>query len=387
MNRGRARLVVMAASLVLSGCFGASASPSGWASARPTAFETPAATGPTDAPSATPTVPAASPIASPSSPTSPAPTPSAVPTASPAPAWASHTVVAGDTLASIARRYDTTWQSLLSWNRSTYPSLDPDDPSYDPNVIRVGWVLRLIPGTSVPFDAPLPTPPLTPVPTVAPTVPPGSSASTLMASGSRATMRVALTFDMGGRVEPALPIMTWLRDHGVPATIFMTGSMADSTVTDAGRQVLARVDARPDLFDLGNHSYAHPDLTVLSAAAIVDQIARTEASIDRYAAQSPRPFFRPPFGAWNDAVLAAVGAAGYRYTVMWDVDTIDWKPIDDGGPTAQQIVDKVVSRAQGGSIVLMHLGGYETLQALPGIVAGLQSRGFSLVTLGTMVGS
>jgi peptidoglycan/xylan/chitin deacetylase (PgdA/CDA1 family) len=72
---------------------------------------------------------------------------------------------------------------------------------------------------------------------------------------------------------------------------------------------------------------------------------------------------------------------------MWDVDTIDWKPIDDGGPTAQQIVDKVVGRAQGGSIVLMHLGGYETLQALPGIVAGLQSRGFTLVTLGTMFGA
>jgi peptidoglycan/xylan/chitin deacetylase (PgdA/CDA1 family) len=71
---------------------------------------------------------------------------------------------------------------------------------------------------------------------------------------------------------------------------------------------------------------------------------------------------------------------------MWDVDTIDWKPISDGGPTAVQIVEKVLGRAQGGSIVLMHLGGYETLDALPGIVAGLRGQGYSLVTLGTLIG-
>jgi peptidoglycan/xylan/chitin deacetylase (PgdA/CDA1 family) len=295
--------------------------------------------------------------------------------------------VAGETLANIARGYDTTWQSLLYWNRATYPSLDPDDASYDPDVIRVGWALRLIPGTSVPFEAPLPTHPATPMPTTPPTAPPTGTASTLVGSGSRATALVALTFDMGGRVEPAIPIMTWLRDHGVPATIFMTGSMADSTATDAGRQVLAMLDARPALFDLGNHSYAHPDMTTLPAASITDEIARAETAIGRHAGQGPRPFFRPPFGAWNETVLSAVGSAGYRYTVMWDVDTIDWKPMADGGPTAQQIIDKVVGRAQGGSIVLMHLGGYETLDALPGIVAGLQARGLTLVTLGTMLGS
>jgi peptidoglycan/xylan/chitin deacetylase (PgdA/CDA1 family) len=166
----------------------------------------------------------------------------------------------------------------------------------------------------------------------------------------------------------------------------MTGAMADSTVTDAGRQVLARIDARPDLFDLGNHSYSHPDMTTLSVAGMISELQRAEDAIERSAAASPRPFFRAPYGAWNTSLVNAAATAGYGYTVMWDVDTIDWKPIADGGPTAQQIVDKVVSQAQGGSIVLMHLGGYETLAALPGIVSGLQARGFQLVTLGTMLG-
>ncbi len=71
---------------------------------------------------------------------------------------------------------------------------------------------------------------------------------------------------------------------------------------------------------------------------------------------------------------------------MWDVDTIDWKRVEDGGPTADEIVARVVSRARGGSIVLMHLGGYHTLEALPEVVQGLRDRGLEPVTLETMLG-
>ncbi|HVM25444.1 MAG TPA: polysaccharide deacetylase family protein, partial [Candidatus Limnocylindrales bacterium] len=215
---------------------------------------------------------------------------------------------------------------------------------------------------------------------------PTAATGVLVTNGNRGTNRVALTLDMGGRVGDALAIMTWLRDHDVRATIFMTGAMADSTATDAGRQVLARIDARPDLFDLGNHSYHHPHMTKLTVTQMRAELTTTEAAIARYASSSPRPFFRPPFGEWNTTLVNAAASVGYPYTVMWDVDTIDWKPVADGGPTAQQIVDKVVGRAQGGSIVLMHLGGYETLDALPGIVSGLRARGFELVTLGQMLG-
>ncbi|MGZ6300465.1 MAG: hypothetical protein ACXWMN_08255, partial [Candidatus Limnocylindria bacterium] len=65
----------------------------------------------------------------------------------------------------------------------------------------------------------------------------------------------------------------------------------------------------------------------------------------------------------------------------WDIDTIDWKPIADGGPTAQQIATKVVSNARDGSIVLMHLGGYETHDALKVMIPALRDRGFLLTSL------
>lgn len=223
---------------------------------------------------------------------------------------------------------------------------------------------------------PAPTPNLTPPPTLAPP-------SVLVRHGSRTNPGVALTFDMGGRVGDALAIVEWLVDHDVHATIFVTGQMADSSATDAGRLVLGIIDAHPELFTLGNHSYTHRDFRNLTAAQIRDELTRAEQALGASCSQDPRPFFRPPNGSYDADVLAAAGAAGYDYTVTWDVDTIDWRPIanDPPGPTADEIVARVLANARNGSIVLMHLGGFETNAALPRVVDGLRDRGFELVNL------
>jgi peptidoglycan/xylan/chitin deacetylase (PgdA/CDA1 family) len=84
-------------------------------------------------------------------------------------------------------------------------------------------------------------------------------------------------------------------------------------------------------------------------------------------------------------VRDAAASVGYTKTFMWDVDTIDWKPIADGGPTAQQIATKVVGNAGDGSIVLMHLGGYETLDALEIMIPALRDRGFLLTSLSDLL--
>jgi peptidoglycan-N-acetylglucosamine deacetylase len=123
---------------------------------------------------------------------------------------------------------------------------------------------------------------------------------------------------------------------------------------------------------------------------MADQLHRTETAFAKYTSQDPKPFFRPPYGASSSAVLAGVGAAYYRLSILWDIDTIDWRPINNpggpAGPTADQIVSKVLTNAQAGSIVLMHLGGYETYKALPTIIDGLHARGFDLVSLDTLLG-
>ena len=78
-------------------------------------------------------------------PQTPSPTPGS-PTLTPAPTFLLHTVVRGDTLTLLARKYDTTGRSIAYWNRAQYPSLDPESAGYQPDNLKRGWVLRVMPG-------------------------------------------------------------------------------------------------------------------------------------------------------------------------------------------------------------------------------------------------
>ena len=68
---------------------------------------------------------------------------------------------------------------------------------------------------------------------------------------------MALTFDMGGRMDPAVDIMNFLVANDVCATIFATGVMSQ---TPQGAQVMAIIRAHPELFEIANHTMHHCDL-------------------------------------------------------------------------------------------------------------------------------
>ena len=82
---------------------------------------------------------------------------------------------------------------------------------------------------------------------------------------------------------------------------------------------------------------------------------------------------------------ATAAQAGYTKTIMWSLDTIDWRPLAEGGPTAEQIASTVVTSSGSGSIILMHLGGYETLDALRIMVPALRERGLLLTSVSDLV--
>jgi peptidoglycan/xylan/chitin deacetylase (PgdA/CDA1 family) len=169
----------------------------------------------------------------------------------------------------------------------------------------------------------------------------------------------------------------------VCATIFPTG---DAAVTATGGAVLDLVRAHPELFEVGNHTRDHCNLrdgggpsgcptTPPSTAFIQSQLTLAETIIVDRSGRSAKPYWRPPYGAYDTRVRNAAAAVGSPTTVMWDVDTIDWRPIADGGPTASAIADKIVTSVERGSVVLMHLGGYHTYDALPSMVLRLRAGG------------
>jgi hypothetical protein len=83
-------------------------------------------------------------------PSGPSPAPSfGRPTPTPQPTFVLYKVVRGDNLTRIAKKFETTGDSISYWNRVTYPSLDPDSAQYRPNSLQVGWVLQIIPKSVV----------------------------------------------------------------------------------------------------------------------------------------------------------------------------------------------------------------------------------------------
>jgi peptidoglycan/xylan/chitin deacetylase (PgdA/CDA1 family) len=223
-----------------------------------------------------------------------------------------------------------------------------------------------------------------------------------VAAGSRQFFRgalpgaqnqLALTFDMGGRIETGLAIVNRLILDRVCTTFFPTGAM---TATPEGQRILALIGAHPELFELGNHTNHHCNLrdggagspttapcprTAPSEAFIVDELLDAAEILRAASGMEPAPYWRAPYGAADARVLAAAAKAGYTKAFHWDIDTIDWRPVADGGPTAAQIADKVATRAVNGSDVLMHLGGWNTYDALPSMVQRLRAKGLQPTTI------
>jgi peptidoglycan/xylan/chitin deacetylase (PgdA/CDA1 family) len=204
---------------------------------------------------------------------------------------------------------------------------------------------------------------------------------------------IALTFDMGGRLTPALDIVERLIMDRVCTTIMPTGSSASTT---EGRKVMALIAAHPELFEMSNHTQNHCNLrdggggsacpsTPPTTARIQQELKEAETVIRTLTGMEAVPYWRPPYGAYDTRVREAAAAIGYTKTLMWDIDTIDWRPVKDGGPTARAIADKVVTNAQTGSIVLMHLGGYNTFDALPSMVSRLRANGLQPTTISALL--
>ena len=154
---------------------------------------------------------------------------------------------------------------------------------------------------------------------------------------------------------------------------------------------MAIIKAHPELFEVGNHTMNHCNLrdggtgtacpsTRPTATFVRKELTDAAALIRSLTGQSPVPYWRPPYGAQDAALRAVAAAAGYTKTVMWAADTIDWRSEADGGPTTLDIAAKIRGVATGG-IVLMHLGGWNTLDGLPYGIAGVRQRSLAATSI------
>jgi peptidoglycan/xylan/chitin deacetylase (PgdA/CDA1 family) len=201
--------------------------------------------------------------------------------------------------------------------------------------------------------------------------------SYVVRSGQTSTNSVALTFDDGPSPDWTATILTTLEQTHTPATFFVVGASARSYPDLIRREATDGVIAM--------HTWDHPYMTKLTAAARAWELASTANAIHNdLGANYCLPYWRPPFGDYNSAVVAQTTAMGLT-TVTWSVDPQDWS-----SPGVQTIVDRVLSAAKPGSVILLHDGYFhrqQTSEALPLIIQGLHDRGLTPVTLPHLLGA
>lgn len=127
---------------------------------------------------------------------------------------------------------------------------------------------------------------------------------------------VALTFDDGGldNYTVAFPL---LREHGFVATFFVISGKVGTEGFMSWDQL---AEMRAAGMSIQSHTRSHPDLTGLGAAALSSQLEGSRADIEDELG-APVTVLCYPSGSYDDAVVAAAGAAGYALAVTTEHGT------------------------------------------------------------------
>jgi peptidoglycan/xylan/chitin deacetylase (PgdA/CDA1 family) len=165
---------------------------------------------------------------------------------------------------------------------------------------------------------------------------------------------IVLTFDDQGSREQVDAILDILAENLVKAIFFPVGKWAEQNP-----DLIDRMKAEGHL--VGNHTYSHANLTKLPEEQI-----RWE--IEHGAGQD---LLRLPYGASNATVESVAADLGYRI-YGWNVDPEDWK-----GVSAQQIVETVIREVKPGSVIVLHMEGKNTVEALQHLIPLLRQMGYT----------
>lgn len=181
---------------------------------------------------------------------------------------------------------------------------------------------------------------------------------------------MAFTCNVAWGNEYIPSLLEIFNEKNVKATFFIEGRWAEKY---------------PDLLkliyekghEIGNHGYSHAHHAQLSYEENLNEIKKAEQAIENILGIKTT-LFAPPYGEFSELTLKAANSMNYRL-IMWTIDTIDWKK-----PGVDYIVNKVLSNAGNGKIVLMHPT-EDTVRAMPTIIDNLHREGFKITTVSQLL--
>lgn len=202
---------------------------------------------------------------------------------------------------------------------------------------------------------------------------PAATASRLLPVYEVATAEpaVAISFDASWGAEHTEAILDALDSYGVKTTFFLVNLWLGD-YPELAKEIVARGH------EIGLHSATHPDMAKLSRQQIQRELDDNFAMIRETAGFEPA-LFRPPYGSYNDELIAAAEEAGF-IPVQWSVDSLDWQDL-----SAEEIFRRVTADIHAGDIVLFHNNGLHTAEALPRVLDYLQQQGLQVVPVSRLL--
>lgn len=183
--------------------------------------------------------------------------------------------------------------------------------------------------------------------------------------------KISISFDCAYGTDYTEKLLDILDEYNVKCTFFCVEFWAEKYP-----EMLKKISDRGH--EIGTHSKTHPKMSKLSASEIENELVSSKKLIESITGKQVQ-LFRPPFGDYSDNVITVAEKLGL-YTIQWSVDSIDWKDI-----SSKEIVNRVVSKTESGSIILCHNQGLHTAEALPYILSNLKEKGYEFLPIGELI--
>jgi peptidoglycan/xylan/chitin deacetylase (PgdA/CDA1 family) len=192
--------------------------------------------------------------------------------------------------------------------------------------------------------------------------------------GARTSKKIALTFHGAGPVENAHSLLEIFKQTATPVTVFAIGSWLKANPTLA-TQIL------DGGHDIGNHTMNHYQMKTLNAAKVQSEISGCAAELKKLIGNHGS-FFRPSGTQYSTPLIRKTALKyGYANCISYDVDSHDYQ---DPGKAA--VIKNVMTGIKGGSIVSLHFGHKNTVDALPTLIEEIHTAGYTPVTLTQLIG-
>ncbi|MCX4690891.1 polysaccharide deacetylase family protein [Streptomyces sp. NBC_01408] len=186
--------------------------------------------------------------------------------------------------------------------------------------------------------------------------------------GPRDRPRVALTFHGNGDPATARAVLAEAERAGARVTVLAIGSWLDAH-PELARRIL------DGGHELGNHTQRHLAINTMPEAEAYAEITGCAQRLRRLTG-SIGTWFRPSQTQYATPLVQKLAQrAGYPHVLSYDVDSLDFT-----SPGAAAVIRTVTGTIRSGSVVSLHFGYADTVDAMPPLLEELARRNLRAVT-------